>query len=77
MSAINLFNVDIPIIGIGGISTWQDAIEFIICGASAIQIGTINFINPNAGVEILGGINKYCEQMNIQSISELTASYQI
>jgi len=70
-------NVDIPIIGIGGISTWQDAIEFIICGASAIQIGTINFINPNAGVEILGGINKYCEQMNIQSISELTASYQI
>ncbi len=68
-------NVDIPIIGIGGISNWKDAIEFFICGASAIQLGTINFINPNASVEIIEGISNYCSNNNITKISKLTASY--
>lgn len=70
-------NVDIPIIGIGGIANWMDAIEFMIAGASAIQIGTINFINPNAGVEIVDGLISYCKKTSINKISELTASYQI
>lgn len=70
-------NVDIPIIGIGGIMNWKDVIEFMICGASAIQIGTANFINPNIGVEILEGITKYCNDMGIDKISDLTASYQL
>lgn len=70
-------NVDIPIIGIGGIMNWEDAIEFMIAGASAIQIGTVNFINPNAGMEIIDGITKYCERMDIKEISSLTASYQL
>ena len=69
--------VDIPIIGIGGIMTWEDAIEFMICGASAVQLGTVNFINPNAGVEILDGIEKYCEKQSIQNLSEITASYKL
>ena len=70
-------NVDIPIIGIGGIMDWKDAVEMMIVGASAFQIGTVNFIHPNAGVEIVEGLKTYCEQNSIQNISELTGSYQI
>lgn len=68
-------NVDIPIIGIGGITNWNDAVEFMIAGASAFQLGTVNFINPNAGIEILEGLKKYCENTSVTKISDLTASY--
>ncbi len=70
-------NIDIPIIGIGGIMDWRDVVEFMIVGASAVQLGTVNFINPNAGVEILDGLNSYCEKFSIDQISKLTGSYQI
>ncbi|MGE5680084.1 MAG: dihydroorotate dehydrogenase [Bacillota bacterium] len=70
-------NVDIPIIGIGGIMCWQDAVEFMIAGASAVQLGTVNFINPNAGVEIVKGLEAYCNQMSIDNISKLTGSFRI
>ncbi|MDX9923729.1 MAG: dihydroorotate dehydrogenase [Ignavibacteriaceae bacterium] len=70
-------NCPIPIIGIGGILNWQDAIEFMIVGASAFQIGTANFINPNSGLDILRGIEEFCIQTNVTKISDLTASYQI
>lgn len=70
-------NVNIPIIGIGGIMDWKDAVEFMIAGSSAFQIGTVNFINPNSGIEIIEGLKSYCEQMNINKISELTASYKL
>ncbi len=70
-------NVDIPIIGVGGIMNWQDAVEFMIAGSSAIQIGTVNFINPNAGSEIIEGLKSYCQKMSIKKISQLTASYQL
>jgi dihydroorotate dehydrogenase (NAD+) catalytic subunit len=67
-------NVDIPIIGIGGISNWKDAVEFMIAGASAFQLGTINFVNPTAAIETLDGINRYCEEMSIKNISEIISS---
>lgn len=70
-------NVDIPIIGIGGIMNWQDAIEFIIAGASAIQLGTVNFVQPNAATLIKQGLTEYCEQNNITNISELIGSIQL
>ncbi|MEW5842728.1 MAG: dihydroorotate dehydrogenase [Bacteroidota bacterium] len=70
-------NVDIPIIGIGGIMNWKDAVEFMIVGALAIQLGTVNFINPNAGVEILQGLEEYCRKNSIEKLSSLTGSYQI
>lgn len=69
--------VDIPIIGIGGIMKWQDAVEFMIVGAAAFQLGTVNFINPNAGVEILNGLREYCIKMSYSRISQATASYVI
>lgn len=63
--------VSIPIIGMGGISTAEDAIEFILAGATAVSVGTANFFNPYATVEIVEGIEKYMEQMNVEHISEL------
>jgi dihydroorotate dehydrogenase (NAD+) catalytic subunit len=70
-------NSDIPIIGIGGIMNWKDAVEMMIVGASAFQIGTVNFINPNAGVEILNGLNSFCIENSIKNISDITGSFQI
>lgn len=69
--------VDIPIIGIGGIMNWKDVVEFMIVGASAVQIGTLNFIDPTAPIKILDDLENYCKQMKINSISELTGSYII
>jgi dihydroorotate dehydrogenase (NAD+) catalytic subunit len=63
--------VKIPLIGMGGISCWQDAVEFILAGASAIQIGTYNFIDPAISVKTADGILAYLEQHNIKHISEL------
>jgi dihydroorotate dehydrogenase (NAD+) catalytic subunit len=69
--------VDIPIIGIGGIMNWKDVIEFMIAGASAVQIGTLNFIDPSASGKIVKELEDYCEQNDIKKISGLTASYLI
>lgn len=64
-------SVKIPIIGTGGIMGWKDAIEFILCGASAIQIGTANFVNPHASLEILDGIKEYLKRKKIKSVKNL------
>ncbi|MCQ2236326.1 MAG: dihydroorotate dehydrogenase [Bacteroidales bacterium] len=66
--------VKIPVVGLGGISSAEDAIEFIIAGASAIEIGTANFINPNIGNEVVDGIAAYLEANNMKDISELRGS---
>jgi len=69
--------VDIPIIGIGGIMNWRDVIEFMIVGSSAVQLGTVNFIDPTAAAKIIKGIEDYCLEQGIERISELTGSYII
>ena len=63
--------VSIPIIGIGGISCAQDVIEFILAGADLVEIGTHNYTNPNAGVDIIADIEKFCRENNLDSLSEL------
>ena len=63
--------VSIPIIGIGGISCAEDVIEFILAGASLIQIGTHNYTNPNIGVDILSDLNAFCKENSIDNISTL------
>ena len=63
--------VKIPIIGVGGIMDYRDAIEFILCGASAIQVGTANFVNPNAAVDIIRGIEGYLIEHKIRDINKL------
>jgi dihydroorotate dehydrogenase (NAD+) catalytic subunit len=69
--------VDIPIIGVGGIMSWKDVIEFMIAGSSAVQLGTLNFINPSAAAQILVEIEDYCNKFGIEQISSLTGSYII
>ena len=63
--------VSIPIIGIGGISCAEDVIEFILAGASLVQIGTHNYTNPNIGVDILSDLNIFCKENSIDNISTL------
>ena len=63
--------VNIPVIGLGGISTAEDAIEFMMAGANAIQIGTVSFINPTAGIEIIEGMEKFCKEEGIKNINEI------
>ena len=60
--------VGIPVIGVGGIMTAQDALEFLIVGATAVQVGTANFINPRATMEIVTGITHFVEQKKLNSI---------
>jgi dihydroorotate dehydrogenase (NAD+) catalytic subunit len=69
--------VDIPIIGIGGIMNWKDVIEFMIVGSSAVQIGTLNFIDPSAPEMIIKELEDYCHKAGTKNISDLTSSYVI
>jgi dihydroorotate dehydrogenase (NAD+) catalytic subunit len=66
----------IPILGLGGIRTASDAIEFILAGASAVGIGTANFIEPDCATKIIDGIKKYCARKEIENIKELVGSLE-
>ncbi len=66
--------VNIPIIGMGGISTWQDAVEMLIAGASALQIGTVFFSDPYAPIKINEGINRFLDENGLKSVGELTGT---
>ncbi|HAE91366.1 dihydroorotate dehydrogenase [Tissierella praeacuta] len=63
--------VDVPIIGIGGIMTAEDAIEFIMAGATAIQVGSANFIKPNISMDIIKGIEEFMEKQGVKSLKEI------
>ncbi|MDY3358998.1 dihydroorotate dehydrogenase [Clostridium celatum] len=64
-------SVEIPVIGLGGITTGIDAIEFMMAGASAVQIGTVNFFNPMAGKEIIEQMEAFCIEQGIKDINEI------
>ena len=66
--------VSIPIIGMGGITTWEDAVEMMIAGATALQIGTVLFSDPYAPVKIAEGINQFLNDNYIASVTELTGT---
>jgi len=67
--------VSIPVIGMGGIMNAEDAIEFILVGASAVQIGTANLVNPKTGIEVIRGIKKYLIQNRIDRVEELIGTF--
>lgn len=69
--------VKIPVIGIGGIIRAEDALEFLIAGASAIQVGTANFINPRATMEIIEGIEAFLEERKISSVTDIIGTLEI
>ena len=68
--------VKIPVIGLGGIEKADDVLEYVIAGASAVQVGTANFSQPNACIDILDQLEKSCRNININSINSLIGSFQ-
>lgn len=69
--------VKIPLLGIGGIATVEDALEFIIAGASAVQVGTANFYDPSASIKIAAGLAAYCEQHGLANIGQLVGTVSL
>ncbi|MDO5342414.1 MAG: dihydroorotate dehydrogenase [Bacteroidia bacterium] len=69
--------VKIPVIGLGGISSATDAIEFLLAGASAIEIGTANFIDPAISAKVARGITEYCERQGVKDVNELVGGLRL
>ena len=66
--------VDVPVIGCGGISTAADALEFILAGASAVQVGTATFANPLAPIEVIEGVQAYCHDHGVEDLAQLVGA---
>jgi dihydroorotate dehydrogenase (NAD+) catalytic subunit len=69
--------VRIPVIGLGGIASWKDAVEFMLAGATAVQIGTCNFVDPEISTKVIDGINDYCDRHGFKSVNELVGALDI
>ena len=63
--------VKVPVLGMGGISTGEDAVEFMLAGATAVAVGTANFVNPTATVDVIDGVIDYCEEQGVADVNEL------
>jgi len=63
--------IKIPVIGLGGICNWRDAVEFLLAGATAVQIGTYNFVDPTVSIKIVDGIENYLERHGFETLEEL------
>lgn len=68
--------VRIPVIGLGGIASWRDAVEFMLAGATAVQIGTSNFVDPTVSLKVIDGIAAYCERHGFHHTSELVGALE-
>lgn len=69
--------VHIPVIGLGGIVDYRDALEFLIAGARAVQVGTANFIQPRASLNIIEGLRRYCEERGISKLDDLIGTLNV
>ena len=69
--------VGIPVIGLGGIMNWKDAVEFVLAGATAIQIGTANFIDPTVSLKVVEGINDYLNRHGFSSVTDIVGALEI
>ncbi|GBR77444.1 dihydroorotate dehydrogenase catalytic subunit [Candidatus Termititenax dinenymphae] len=69
--------VKIPVIGMGGISSWQDAVEFLLAGASAVAVGTANFQNPLVTLEIIDGLEKYLVRKDLNKITDIVGKLKV
>ena len=63
--------VKVPLLGMGGISTADDAIEFMLAGATAVAVGAANFVNPTATIQVIEGIRAYCEEQGVEDVNDL------
>lgn len=66
--------VSVPLIGIGGIMKWQDAVEFLIVGASVVQVGTLTFVEPDGTLRIIQGIERFCKERSIEKLTYLVGT---
>ena len=66
--------VNIPVCGMGGVSTWEDAAEIMMAGASLVQVGAALFADPYAAVNIIDGLENWCAEQNISNISEIVGT---
>ena len=66
--------IGVGIIGCGGIATVADVVEYMLAGATAIQVGTANFIHPDAMINIINGLPEFCEQQGLERVADLTGS---
>jgi dihydroorotate dehydrogenase (NAD+) catalytic subunit len=69
--------VNIPVIGVGGIVDYRDALQFLIAGATAIQVGTVNFVNPGATLNIIEGLKTFCAERGIARIDQIIGTLEI
>lgn len=69
--------VKIPVVGLGGIMNWRDAVEFLLAGASAVEIGTANFIDPAVTVKVADGINDYLERQGYKSVKDIIGALEV
>jgi dihydroorotate dehydrogenase (NAD+) catalytic subunit len=69
--------VKIPVVGLGGIMNWKDAVEFLLAGATAIEIGTANFIDPAVTVKVVEGINEYLDRHGFQSVKDIIGALEV
>jgi len=70
-------HVGIPVIGIGGIRTAEDAVEFLIAGATAVQVGTATFVNPRATIEVIDGIERWLAERQIEDVNHIVATLEV
>ena len=70
-------SVRIPVIGGGGIMNYRDALEFLIAGARAVQVGTANFVNPRATLDIIEGLREFCMDHGLTSINDIIGSLKV
>ena len=68
--------VSIPILGLGGIVTWQDAVEFMLAGASTVAVGAHNFVDPRAVETVAEGLDQYCKDQGIAHISDIVGQLE-
>lgn len=68
--------VSVPILGMGGVTTGSDAVEFILAGATAVAVGTANFMNPQATVDVIDGIIDYCEEQGVNDVNDLIGALE-
>jgi dihydroorotate dehydrogenase (NAD+) catalytic subunit len=68
--------VSIPVCGIGGISSASDAVAFLLCGASAVQVGTANYLNPRAALDVVEGLEAYCVRHGVGRVADLIGTLE-
>jgi dihydroorotate dehydrogenase (NAD+) catalytic subunit len=69
--------VSLPVIGCGGIMTGEDAVEFLLAGATALQVGTANFVDPAACVHVIEGIERYCAENGVARMADLIGGLEV